>query len=450
MIEIIGGVLYQWDTGRSVEVTNTNASHVHFANPGDTKAVIMELSGSTVKIPDYLFHTGKQLCVYAVVNGVTVEKKIFSVTKRERPEHYVYEDDQRNYILELISTAEVSAAEAVAIVEDLRGALDRGEFVGPKGDTGEAGPQGPAGVDGITPAFSIGTVTTLDAGSNAFATITGSKENPVLNLGIPKGADGAGGGGSGGTGADGEDGGYYIPALDSSGNLSWKPTKGDMPSVQTVNIKGPKGDPGRTPARGTDYWTEADKQEIAEAAAGLVKVPEATMKPLTFTGAVNATYDGSEAVSVEIPEGGGGSGGETEWRLISKVTLSEDASSIEITKDSNENPFELSEFAYTIVGKSLGTSGNIGVKINGALIYYGTNLSNTNTTAELKSGGHGAFASGWVITYKEMFNAPFSSPGITSVTNATVGKMKSFWYGCTNGEAGVGFQAGTTLELWGR
>lgn len=262
MIEIIGGVLYQWDTGRSVEVTNTNASHVHFANPGDTKAVIMELSGSTVKIPDYLFHTGKQLCVYAVVNGVTVEKKIFSVTKRERPEHYVYEDDQRNYILELISTAEVSAAEAVAIVEDLRGALDRGEFVGPKGDTGEAGPQGPAGVDGITPAFSIGTVTTLDAGSNAFATITGSKENPVLNLGIPKGADGAGGGGSGGTGADGEDGGYYIPALDSSGNLSWKPTKGDMPSVQTVNIKGPKGDPGRTPARGTDYWTAADVAQI--------------------------------------------------------------------------------------------------------------------------------------------------------------------------------------------
>ena len=28
------------------------------------------------------------------------------------------------------------------------------------------------------------------------------------------------------------------------------------------------------------------------------------MQPLTFTGAVEATYDGSEAVSVEIPEGG--------------------------------------------------------------------------------------------------------------------------------------------------
>lgn len=46
---------------------------------------------------------------------------------------------------------------------------------------------GPAGV---TPVFSIGTVTTLPAGSAATATITGTDEAPVLNLGIPKGADG--------------------------------------------------------------------------------------------------------------------------------------------------------------------------------------------------------------------------------------------------------------------
>lgn len=65
-----------------------------------------------------------------------------------------------------------------------------------------------------------------------------------------------------------------------------------------------KGDPG------DDYvLTEADKQKIAELTAPLVEVPEggaATMRPLTFTGAVNATYDGSVPVSVEIPQGGGG------------------------------------------------------------------------------------------------------------------------------------------------
>ena len=47
--------------------------------------------------------------------------------------------------------------------------------------------------DGITPEFSIGTVETLDAGSNATASINGTKENPVLNLGIPQGLPGEGG-----------------------------------------------------------------------------------------------------------------------------------------------------------------------------------------------------------------------------------------------------------------
>ena len=54
--------------------------------------------------------------------------------------------------------------------------------------------------------------------------------------------------------------------------------------------------------------SDADKQEIAEQAAEMVEVPEGggSNQPLTFTGAVNATYDGSEAVTVEIPTGGGG------------------------------------------------------------------------------------------------------------------------------------------------
>ena len=46
---------------------------------------------------------------------------------------------------------------------------------------------------GSTPNLTIGTVETLPSGSEATATITGDKENPVLNLGIPKGADGQGG-----------------------------------------------------------------------------------------------------------------------------------------------------------------------------------------------------------------------------------------------------------------
>ena len=72
---------------------------------------------------------------------------------------------------------------------------------GEKGDIGPQGPQGPAGADGATgpagptgatPNLQIGTVTTLDAGSDATASITGTSENPLLNLGIPRGENGGG------------------------------------------------------------------------------------------------------------------------------------------------------------------------------------------------------------------------------------------------------------------
>lgn len=73
---------------------------------------------------------------------------------------------------------------------------------GDKGDTGAQGIQGEQGIQGVqgakgdkgdpgaTPNLTIGTVTTLDAGQNATASMGGTAESPVLNLGIPRGAKG--------------------------------------------------------------------------------------------------------------------------------------------------------------------------------------------------------------------------------------------------------------------
>lgn len=66
---------------------------------------------------------------------------------------------------------------------------------GADGAPGAKGDTGATGTTGATPNLQIGEVTTLDAGSDATATITGTVENPLLNLGIPKGADGSGGAG---------------------------------------------------------------------------------------------------------------------------------------------------------------------------------------------------------------------------------------------------------------
>ena len=106
MIEIVGTELYQWDTGRSVMITGYEVEYAHFANKGDSKAVKIGVVDIDAKIPDYLLQTGKELCVYAVKDGITLESKTFSVKKRERPEDYVYEEDQRNFIYELIQSAE--------------------------------------------------------------------------------------------------------------------------------------------------------------------------------------------------------------------------------------------------------------------------------------------------------------------------------------------------------
>lgn len=61
---------------------------------------------------------------------------------------------------------------------------------GPQGPTGETGPHGPAGATGATPNIQIGDVTTLQPDQQATASITGTPENPLLNLGIPQGQAG--------------------------------------------------------------------------------------------------------------------------------------------------------------------------------------------------------------------------------------------------------------------
>lgn len=68
---------------------------------------------------------------------------------------------------------------------------------GPKGDMGPQGGQGPKGEqgnDGKAATVSVGTVTTLPAGSNATVTNSGTEQNAVFDFGIPKGQDGNDGG----------------------------------------------------------------------------------------------------------------------------------------------------------------------------------------------------------------------------------------------------------------
>lgn len=87
-------------------------------------------------------------------------------------------------------------------------------YVNLKGQDGRDGTDGTNGKDGVTPNITIGTVTTLEAGQQATVVNSGTKENPIFDFGIPKGEGGK-------NGAD-----------------------------------------GITPVKGTDYYTQEEKEEL--------------------------------------------------------------------------------------------------------------------------------------------------------------------------------------------
>lgn len=110
---------------------------------------------------------------------------------------------------------------------------------------------------------------------------------------------------------------------------AYRKENNQMAKVDLGQVIGPAGPKGDTPVKGTDYFTEADKQEIAEQAAGLVSIPNKLPNPnaLTFTGAVTGSYDGSAQLNVNIPQGGS-------WNeLKDKPFYLEKTLVIELTKD---------------------------------------------------------------------------------------------------------------------
>lgn len=66
----------------------------------------------------------------------------------------------------------------------------------------------------------------------------------------------------------GEPGGYYTPDVTQPSadtmRVSFAPSASGMPAVAAKDITLPAGPAGKTPEKGTDYWTEADKAAMVE------------------------------------------------------------------------------------------------------------------------------------------------------------------------------------------
>ena len=114
-----------------------------------------------------------------------------------------------------------------------------------------------------------------------------------------------------------------------------------------------------------------------------VEIPTNLPNPhaLTFTGAVSATYDGSEAVSVDIPLGGGGVSSGVEFSQIANVVTTEDVNMI--TVDIPSGVTEVAVFAeglvtvankYSFLKANNTTIGNANRVAEGTSWFYDNNI----------------------------------------------------------------------------
>ena len=336
-LKVIGSALYQWEIGRKIRIdasVGNRAVEVQFAHPGDKEALSVtpkEENGVIVaEVPNIMLQSGDKLIVFLVEmdeNCVeTTRHSVFHVVNRPKPADYLYtETEILSYrtLEQRIDQIEENGVSDEQIATAVEKYLDKNPSQG--GATEEEKKQIQQNKTDIEKL----TQDKLDA----------EKLDEAINEALAQAKEsGEFKGEKGEKGDPGEPG--YTPQKNidyfdgKDGKDGYTPQKGIDYFDGKDGQDGKPGADGKTPVKGEDYFTPEEVQAIAEQAAEMVEVPSGgTMQPLTFTGAVNATYDGSEAVSVEIPQGGGGGTGGNIKVMTQSITLEEEVNSVTIDLD---------------------------------------------------------------------------------------------------------------------
>lgn len=219
--------LYQYDYGQVLQITGVDlpqAYEVHFGNAPRGESTTQIGNADGVIIPDAYLTSGSPIYAWIYLHagnddGETEYVITIPVNKRAAITNQEPTPVQQDAITEAIAALNDAVEQTAQDVIDTNAAKEaaeaaRDEITGmsatattlapgssatasyangvlslgiPRGDQGE---KGDTGDTGATPDFTIGTVSTLPAGSSATASIIGTAEDPVLNLGIPKGDTG--------------------------------------------------------------------------------------------------------------------------------------------------------------------------------------------------------------------------------------------------------------------
>lgn len=290
----------QWDVGQKLVIKGVDTSSApsfHFLNAYISTAYVVQSevvdSNITVDVPNIMLQYDVPVIVYIYYTEGTTEYSIrIPVMPRIKPSGYVDYDSGTSggvsggsiTIADNLTTNNpnyaLSAAQGVVIKsmldeklgqDSLQSSIDTA--LAQAKESGEFDGESGRGIVSIKRTAGTGAAGTTDTYTITYTDSTTSTFN------VYNGANGSGGSG---TGSSGEDGATFTPIVDSDGNLSWSNNKG-LANPDTVNIKGPKGDKGytgdvgptgatgasgadgKTPVKGTDYWTEDDKAEIISA-----------------------------------------------------------------------------------------------------------------------------------------------------------------------------------------
>ena len=188
-----------------------------------------------------------------------------------------------------------------------------------------------------------------------------------------------------------------------------------------------------------------------------VDIPEALPNPnaLTFTGAVEGSYDGSEPLIVEIPSGGGS--GFDKWECINTFTIpadtAEDVTSITFSEDAEGKPFALKKF-YAVFAGIIGPGTYFCIRINNLLWtqQFGTDIiSKSNTGArnplilyfEIAGSGFYHWSCPNVKSFGYRADGDGTPNGGTQSNISQVNKITFLW------GTGGAITPGTAVKLWG-
>ena len=104
IINLIGGLLYQWDTGGKVKIESPsciNVDEVHFTNDMQDALVVEPKSADNVyyaEIPNILLQEKRNIKVYVVMHTENGERTVCSrgltVNSRQKPADYIYTETE--------------------------------------------------------------------------------------------------------------------------------------------------------------------------------------------------------------------------------------------------------------------------------------------------------------------------------------------------------------------